>query len=112
MSERWIKESEQLLKGMKELTSKKERDRLEVINSILLTLNALERSVVGWRSWVENLFTMSKFSLEELNEIDETLQKQTETIIQYDIKATKRLKDKFPRIPQRRTRERVRGIYI
>ena len=119
MSERWIKERERLLKGMKELTSKKERDRLEIINSLLLTLNALERSVLGWRSWIGNLSIMSKFSLEELKEIDEALYKQAETVIEYDIEATKRWKDKIPpsRIARRRIgrigeREETRGIYV
>ena len=116
MSERWIKESEQLLKGMKKLTSKKERDRLEVINSILLSLNALERSVRGWKAWIRNLSIMSKFSLEELRGMDEALQKKAETIIEYDIETTKRWKDKIPqiRIARRRTREReeTRGMYV
>ena len=115
MSERWIKESEQMLKLMKEQASKKERDRLEVINSILISLNALERSVIGWRSWIRNLSIMSKFSLEEMKGIDATLHKQAETIIEYDIESTKKLKNKFPRmkIPrQRRTRKREQGIYV
>jgi len=113
LSERWIKESEGLLKLMKELTSKKERDRLEVINSMLLSLNALERSVRGWRTWIRNLSIMSKFSLEELKGIDATLQKQAETIVEYDMESTERWTDKFPqmRIPPR-TRERERGLYV
>jgi len=112
LSERWIKGSEQLLKLMKELTSKKERDRLEVINSIILSLNGLERSVHGWRSWIRNLSIMSQFSLEELKGIDETLQKQVEPIIKYDMEATKRWEDKFPRRTRRRTRKGDRGMSV
>lgn len=116
MSERWIKECERLLKGMKESTSKKDRDRLEIINSILFTLNALERSVIGWKSWIRNLSIMSRFTVEELEEIDEALRKQVETVIEYDIEATKRWKDKFPiiRIARRRVREReeTQGLYV
>ena len=114
MSERWIKESEQMLKMMKELTSKKERDRLEVINSLRFSLTAIGRSVVGWRTWISNLSLMTRFSLEELKGIDDTLHKQAETIMQYDIEATKRVMDKFPRIkmPRRRTKEREQGIYV
>ena len=116
MSERWIKECKGLLKGMKKSASKKDRDRLEIINSILLTLNALERSVFGWKIWIRNLSIMSRFTLKELEEIDEALRKQVEPIIEYDIEATKRWKDKFPRIriPRRRMRERreTQGLYV
>jgi hypothetical protein len=92
---------------MEELTTKKERDRLEVINSILFTLNSLERSIHGWRSWIRNLSIMSKFSIDELKEIDEALHKQAKNIIKYDLEATKKWKDKFPkiRIPRRIKRE-------
>ena len=66
MSERWVNESEMFLKGMKELSSKKDRDRLEIITSIVVTLNALERSIDGWKGWIGNLPLMSSFSIEEL----------------------------------------------
>jgi hypothetical protein len=113
LSERWIKESEGLLKLMKGLTSKKERDRLEVINSLLLSLNAIERSIQGWRTWIRNLSIMSQFSLEELKEIDATVQNQAKTIVEFDIVSTKRWKDKFPIIrPSRRIRDRGRGIIV
>lgn len=118
MSERWINESELLLKGMKELSSKIDRDRLEIINSVLFILHTLERSIGGWKRWIENLSLMSNFSLEELKEIEEALQKQAVTIIHYDIDATKRWSNKFPQINivKRKTRPRqneiTKGLYV
>jgi hypothetical protein len=116
LSERWIKESEALLKRMKSLSSKEKRDRLEIINSILLALNILERSLHGWRFWVRNLSLISQFSQEELEEIEGTLEKHVRPFIEYDIKATKKWEDKFPqtRVPRGRRRrgEETRSIYI
>lgn len=119
MSERWIGESEQLLQRMKELSSKDKKDRLEVINSMLFTLNILERSVQGWRAWVGNLSLMSQFTLEELTEIEKALKNQTQSFIEYDVEATKKWMGKFPqvRVPQRRgleeeARGESRGMYV
>ena len=114
MSERWIKESEQLLRRMRELSSKEKKDRLETINSISFALNILERSLRGWRFWVGNLSLMSKFTLEELAEIEEALHKQTQPFIEYDVEVTKRWMEKHPQIPfppRRRREEETRGMY-
>ena len=93
------------------------KDRLEVINSIVFALNAMERSLHGWKLWVRNLPLMSRFTLEELTEIEEALDKQIRPFIEYDVEATKRWNDKFPRIrvvPRRRRREEeeARGMYV
>ncbi len=93
MSERWINECEALLKGMQG-PNKKSRDRLDIINSILLSLSALERSVLGWNSWVRNLYIMSKFDQKELLDMDETLREQVKAILQFDIYTTKKWKEK------------------
>lgn len=116
LSERWIEESEQLLKRMSELSSKEKRDRLETINSILFILNILERSMEGWKLWVGNLSLMSQFTLEELEEIEASLKRQAQSFIEYDIEATKKWTDKFPHDRmvrrQRRGEEEGRGIYV
>ena len=109
MSESWVKSSEQILKGLREAASKKGRDRLEVVNSILFSLNALERSVNGWKMWIRNLSLMSQFTLEELGEIEKALHSQAESIIEYDLKATKKWKDKFPVFRVARERRAGRG---
>ena len=116
MSERWIKECEQVLEGMRKVTSKKDRDRLEHITAMLFIINALERSLNGWKMWVRNLSMMSRFTLEELEEIEKALHKQAESIIKYDIEATKKWKGKFPvlRIPRQRRvrREDTPGLIV
>jgi len=114
LSERWIKESEQLLKKMKEYSSKGKKDRLEIVNSILLSLNLMERSLQGWKLWIRNLSLMSQFTLEELKEIEKALGKQIQPFIEYDIEATKKWKDKLPkiRVSPKRRRQENRGMYV
>ena len=119
MSDRWIDESEKLLKKLANLSSKEKRDRLEVVNTMLFALDLLERSLQGWRIWVRNLSIMSQFSLEELIDMEKELQKQSRSFIKYDIVASKKWKDKFPQIPlvrERKPEEESRkdsgGIYV
>jgi hypothetical protein len=108
LSERWIKESTQLLEKMKDLTSKEKRDRLEIINSLLFSLNILDRSVHGWRNWIRNLSLMAQFTVEDLIEIEKALHKQIQYFLEYDIETTKRWKDKMPaRVSRRRPNFRV-----
>lgn len=119
MSERWNKENQQILHRLEAFAAEEGKDRLKVVNSILFSLNALERSVRGWRSWAGNMNIISRFDLGELQEIDEALRQQAKTIIEYDVEATDRWKDKFPRVRvtlQRREggepRERGEGMYV
>jgi hypothetical protein len=55
---------------MEKYASKQDRDRLELINTMLFTLHALNQSVHGWQKWIQNLSFMSKFSVNELQEIE------------------------------------------
>lgn len=59
---------------------------------------------------------MSQFSLEELVEMERTLEQQTRSFIEYDIEASKRWKDKFPQAPMIHERkpeeEEGRGMYV
>ena len=119
MSERWVTESKELLKRMTMLSSKEEKDRLEAVNSILLSLNVLERSLGGWKFWVRNLSLMSHFSLKELTDIEGTLQRHVRPFIEYDIEATERWKDKFPQeLPREKSEGKgksnvdTQGIYV
>ncbi len=101
---------------MDALSSKEEKDRLEVINSILLALNVLERSLGGWKYWVRNLSLMSHFSLEELADIEGVLERHVRPFIEYDIEATERWKDKFPQVKVSREKGKeereTQGIYV
>ncbi|UCH01670.1 MAG: DUF2153 family protein [Candidatus Bathyarchaeota archaeon] len=93
---------------MKKLSSKAKKDRLEIISSILFALEILERSVYGWKSWISNLSLMSHFTLEELVEIDNTLEKLVRPFIENDIKVAQKWIDKFPQIkiiPKRKQKE-------
>ena len=100
MSERWVKESEQLLKTMNELSSKEKKDRLETLNSIIFALNVLERSIYGWKLWLGNLSLMTEFTSEELEEIEQSLKKQIQPFVEYDIQATQKWIDKLPPVPK------------
>jgi hypothetical protein len=101
---------------MDTLSSKKGKDRLELINSMILTLNTLTRSVHGWRNWIQNLPLMSKFTEDELKEMEEGLRKRVRTFIEHDIEVTKQHKDKFPNLilqKKRRTkREDTKSMYV
>ena len=109
MSERWVKESEQLLKKMNELSSKAEKDRLETINSIIFALNVLERSIYGWKLWVGNLSLMSEFTSEELVEIEQSLKQQIQPFVEYDMMATQKWIDKLPPVPKKFSRPKRMG---
>ena len=98
---------------MKELSSKEKRDRLEIVNSMLFTLDILERSLHGWRLWVMNLSLMSQFTFEELVEMEIALERQIQPFIEYDIEASKRLSGKQVRVFSGRIREEEgRGMYV
>ena len=117
MSEGWVQESEELLRRMKELSSKEKRDRLEIVNSVLFSLDLLERSLHGWRLWVRNLSLMSQFTAEELEEIESALEKHIQAFIEYDIEASKKWREKFPQVQMlpRRPREEEGegpGMYV
>ena len=116
LTDRWINQSEKLLKTLENLSAKKARDRLEVVNSMIFALNALERSVHGWKSWILNLPLMSRFTEGELKAMEEGLRKRIQTFINYDVEITKRHKDKIPHITvisqKKKEREDASGIYV
>ena len=89
MSERWIRISEKTLDQIKRLEEAKERDRLELVSSILFLLNALRNSLLGWIQWANNPNIMARFTQEDLEKIAKKLSTFTRTFIEYDIEATK-----------------------
>ncbi|MHC4535577.1 MAG: DUF2153 family protein [Planctomycetota bacterium] len=100
MSDQWIHQNEIILKTMEQLTSKQDRDRLELINSMLFALQALNQSVHGWQKWIQSLNFMSKFSVNELQEMEAGLISTVRSFIEYDLDVTKRHENKFPQIRQ------------
>ena len=53
-------------------------------------LSALQRSLLGWTQWVSNPDVMTRFTREELEEMDKKLAEFTCSFIEYDIKVTKK----------------------
>jgi hypothetical protein len=98
MSEQWITQAEQLLKAMDRSLQKLDKDRLEALTAILHVLNAVDRSLHGWRRWVQNLGFMAEFSVEELREMEQGLTKVGQAFIEYDLDVTKRHQSKIPQI--------------
>jgi len=105
VSEQWITQSEQILKTIEQNIKKAEKDRLEAITAILYVINAIDRSLHGWRRWVQNLRFMTQFSSEELHQMEQGLSHVARVFIENDLDVTKRYAEK---IPQSRFRIRQR----
>jgi len=86
--EKWIADCQEVLKQLKEVSSKKKRDRLDMLKSIRFSIRALQRSLMGWWQWANSPEMMSNFSSKELEEINKTITKFVKTFIEYDVKIT------------------------
>jgi len=73
---------------------------------MVFALNVIDRSIQGWRSWIQNLTLMSKFSEDELREMKEELIKEAQGFIEYDVKVSNNHRDKMPRIAVQEERRR------
>ncbi len=89
LSERWITVSEKVLDQIKRLEEAKERDRLELVRSMLFMLSALQRSLLGWMGWVNNPDVMTRFTQEDLEKMNKKLSEFTRSFIKYDLEATR-----------------------
>ena len=89
MSERWIQVSQKILDQIKRLEEAKDRDRLELVRSIRFMLSTLQRSLLGWMHWVNNPDIMTRFTQEDLDNMNKKLAEFTRTFIEYDLEATK-----------------------
>ena len=96
VSEQWITQSEQILKTVDQNIKKAEKDRLEAITAILYVINAIDRSLHGWRRWTQNLRFMTQFSSEELHHMEQGLSQVARAFIENDIDVTKRFAEKIP----------------
>lgn len=106
-----------MLEAMEESSSKKKSgDRLDTVSSMILALNAIDRSIYGWRSWVQSLRLMSRFTEDELRDMEERLRKMACAFVEYDIEVTKKHVNKLPRITvamrNKKENEESRGIYV
>ncbi len=89
MSEIWVQVSKKVLDQIKRLEEAEERDRLELVRSILFMLSALQRSLLGWMGWVNNPDIMTKFTQEDLAKMSKKLSELTRSFIEYDLEATR-----------------------
>lgn len=112
MAERWINQSREFLKALEGLANKKDEDRLELVNEMIFALDTIDRSVHGWRSWIQNLELMSKFSESELREMKAGLVKEAQEFVEYDTQVSEKHKEKMPGIVviRRRGEEHRPGI--
>jgi len=72
------------------MSQKKEKDRLDLIQSMRFSLYALHRSILGWLNWVNNPDIMVTFSQDELEEMNKKLTEFITEFIKYDIEVTKK----------------------
>jgi hypothetical protein len=89
LSEKWIDASKKLLNELKQLEKTEERDRLELVRSLRLTIYALHRSLMGWIELANNANMLTRFTYEELEEMNKKLLKISHEFIEYDLEATK-----------------------
>lgn len=89
MSETWIQLSEKILHRIKSLEETEKKDRLDLVRSMRILLSVLERSLVGWKQWINNPDMMTKFTQDDLEKMNKKLSEFTHSFIEFDIEATK-----------------------
>jgi len=114
LSSRWIQSCQKILERIKDLEKTEGKDRLEHVRSIRFMLAALQRSLLGWMQWINNPDVMTRFTEEELSEMNKRIAEFTRAFIEYDLEITKKGAEKGLEI-SRRDQRRTRGrevIYI
>lgn len=89
MAEKWIQVLETVLNQIKNLERTEKRDRLELVRCMRILLGALERSLVGWKQWINNPDIMVKFSQDDLRNMNKRLSEFARSFIEFDIEATR-----------------------
>jgi hypothetical protein len=114
LSSGWIQSCQRILERIKDLERAEDKDRLEYVRSIRFMLGALQRSILGWMQWINNPDIMTRFTQEELSEMNKKIAEFTRAFIEYDLEITKKGAEKGLEAT-RRARGRARGreiIYI
>ena len=113
MSSEWIRSCKRILEKIEMLERAKDKDRLEHVRAIRFMLSALQRSIWGWMQWVNNPDIMTRFTNEELSEINKKMTEFTKSFIKYDMEITKKGEEKGLEISRRLRAARGREeIYI
>ena len=89
MSNVWVKRSESILEQIKLMEATEGKDRLALVHTMRFGLGALWESITGWMRWINNPQVMTKFTQEELAEMNKTVIDFVKDFIEYDIKITK-----------------------
>ncbi len=84
----WVQISKRILDQLKKMENVENKDRLELVKSMHFALRALEMSLVGWKGWVNNPEIMTKFSKEEIENMNKKLSEFARSFIEYDVEAT------------------------
>ena len=115
MGERWIEVSEKILAQLTKLEDTSEKDRLELVSSLRIVMNILQRSLVGWMQWITNPEIMSIFSKADLEKMTQQLTKFTETFVEYDIQMTQIGLQKGLKVPKKlgkKEQNRSESFYV
>ena len=104
MTEDWVKIKTRQLKKIKALGPK---DRLDMVEAIALMDQYILSSCQGWAQWIYNPMVISQFNEKELKDFYEKFKKFTMEFIEFDLKATKKLKP----IPTDEGRPTTSGAY-
>jgi hypothetical protein len=94
LSEEWIQTCERIIEQIQKISNKKDKDRLDLIQSMRFSLYALHRSILGWLTWVNNPDIMVSFQLEDLEDMNKKLTKYIKEFLKYDIEVTDKATDK------------------
>lgn len=89
ISERRIEACRSALESIRKLSAIEGKDRLELVKSINTSLVLMDRSLSGWKRWVNNPNTMAIFSQKELKDMEKNLSLFAESFIEYDLKTTR-----------------------
>jgi len=90
LSQGWIETCQRILEQIQQMSQKKERDRLDLIQSMRFSLYALHRSILGWLNWINNPDIMVSFNQKELEEMNKRLTEFITEFIKYDIEVTEK----------------------
>ena len=90
MSEGWTETCARILEQIGKMAEKKNKDRLDTVQSMRFSLFALHRSILGWLNWVNNPDIMVSFSPKELEAMNEKLKSFIVDFIKYDIEITQK----------------------
>ena len=89
LSEGWVQTAERIVEQIRKLSEKKDKDRLDFVQSLRFSLYALHRSLLGWMSWINKPDIMTSFNKEELDGMNKKIIEFVEEFIEYDVDVTK-----------------------